>query len=57
MHPLLEPEFEIVASVDSGEALVTAVQEHRPDVALLDISLPGIRGFEAAKKFWPFSPI
>ena len=48
--PLLEPHFTIVASVDDGRDAVTAAAEHKPDVALLDISLPGLRGFEASRQ-------
>lgn len=47
---LLEPHFTIVASVDDGREAVAAAAEHKPDLALLDISLPGLRGFEAARQ-------
>lgn len=33
--------FEVVAEAASGEEAEAAVREHRPDVALLDISMPG----------------
>jgi DNA-binding NarL/FixJ family response regulator len=32
--------FEVAASVADGEALLTAVAEHRPDVAIVDVRLP-----------------
>ena len=32
--------FEVVAAVDDGEKLVRAVEEHRPDVAIVDVRLP-----------------
>ena len=32
--------FEVVAAVADGEALLTAVVEHTPDVAIVDVRLP-----------------
>jgi two-component system response regulator DesR len=37
-----------VAEVGSGDQVVPAAREHRPDVALLDIEMPGTDGIEAA---------
>lgn len=37
-----QPEFEIAGEVESGSALLRAVQEHAPDVVLLDWELPGL---------------
>lgn len=44
----LEPDFEVVAEVGRGDEVVAAVQRHRPDVALLDIEMPGLDGLAAA---------
>ncbi|MFB4295278.1 response regulator [Actinomadura sp. NTSP31] len=44
----LEDDFEVVASVGRGDEVVAAVLEHRPDVALLDIEMPGTDGLAAA---------
>jgi two-component system response regulator DesR len=44
----LEPDFEVVASVDRGDKVVEAALAHRPDVALLDIEMPGLDGLAAA---------
>jgi two-component system response regulator DesR len=44
----LEPDMEIVAQVDRGDQVVPAAREHRPDVALLDIEMPGASGLDAA---------
>ncbi|MFJ8935783.1 response regulator [Streptomyces sp. NPDC102365] len=44
----LEADIEVVAQVGTGDAIVAAALESRPDVALLDIELPGISGLDAA---------
>lgn len=47
---LLEPEFEVVGTVADGNALVKASAQLKPDVCVLDISMPGLGGIEAAIK-------
>jgi two-component system response regulator DesR len=44
----LEDDFEVVAQVGRGDRVVAAALEHRPDVALLDIEMPGLDGLAAA---------
>ena len=44
----LEEDFEVVATVGRGDEVVAAAREHHPDVALLDIEMPGIDGLAAA---------
>ena len=44
----LEDDFEVVASVGRGDEVAAAAREHRPDVALLDIEMPGLDGLAAA---------
>ncbi|GGO05426.1 DNA-binding response regulator [Microbispora bryophytorum] len=43
----LEPDIEVVAQVGSGEEVVEAARRSRPDVALLDVQMPGRDGLEA----------
>jgi len=43
----LEPDLTVVAEVGSGDAVVPAANDHRPDVALLDVEMPGMDGIEA----------
>jgi two-component system response regulator DesR len=44
----LEDDFEVVAQVGRGDEVVAAVRLHEPDVALLDIEMPGMDGLAAA---------
>lgn len=43
----LEPDIEIAAQVGRGDEVLDAVAAHRPDVALLDIEMPGLSGLDA----------
>ncbi|MDV6011620.1 response regulator transcription factor [Haloechinothrix sp. LS1_15] len=44
----LEPDLTVVAEVSSGDVIVPTALEHRPDVAVIDIDLPGKDGLVAA---------
>ncbi len=44
----LEDDFEVVASVGRGDEVVEAATKHQPDVALLDIEMPGLDGLSVA---------
>ena len=46
----LEPEFQIVGTVDSGQAVLEAVEQLHPDVLILDISMEPVDGLEAARR-------
>jgi len=45
----LEPDLEVVSEVGSGDEIVAAAGVHRPDVALLDVEMPGMDGIEATQ--------
>lgn len=47
---LLASEFEIIGSVGNGLDLVTAAARLDPDVVVLDITMPGLDGLEAARQ-------
>jgi two-component system, NarL family, response regulator DesR len=44
----LEDDLEVVAQVSTGTDILPTALELRPDVALLDIELPGLSGLDAA---------
>ncbi|MGK5638268.1 response regulator transcription factor [Streptomyces sp. URMC 126] len=44
----LEPDLEVVASLDRGDTIVETALRTRPDVAVIDIDLPGTDGITAA---------
>jgi len=43
----LEPDMEVVAEVGRGDEVVSAARSSRPDVALLDVEMPGLDGIAA----------
>jgi DNA-binding NarL/FixJ family response regulator len=53
---MLEPEFELVGSVEDGQALLTAAKTLKPDVILLDISMPVLNGIDAAHQLRKILP-
>jgi two-component system response regulator DesR len=44
----LEPDIEVVADLSTGDAVLAAARRHSPDVAVLDIDLPGMDGLSVA---------
>jgi DNA-binding NarL/FixJ family response regulator len=47
---LLEPEFEVVGMVADGRALLQAAADLRPDIIILDISMPQLNGLDAGEQ-------
>jgi DNA-binding NarL/FixJ family response regulator len=41
------PDFAVVAEAEDGEEAVTLVDRHKPDVVIMDISMPKMNGIEA----------
>ena len=60
---LADDGVETVAAVDNGDDLVTAVREHRPDLAIVDVRMPptftdeGLRASLEARRLVPGLPV
>ncbi|RJG14940.1 LytR/AlgR family response regulator transcription factor [Massilia cavernae] len=50
------PELDIVAACDDGGSALEAIAAHQPDVAFLDIRMPGLTGLEVARAMADASP-
>jgi len=50
LRSLLEPEFELVGIVEDGRALLAAAEKLRPDVIVVDISMPHLNGIDAVRQ-------
>jgi two-component system response regulator NreC len=51
-----QPDMECIGEAGDGRAAVEQVQKMLPDVAVLDVSMPGLNGLEAAKKLKKYCP-
>ena len=47
---LLQPSYRIVSQAEDGGAALLAIQAHQPLLAVLDISMPIMTGFEVARQ-------
>ena len=50
LRQLLGEHVEVVGAVGDGRTLLTRADELRPDIVLLDISMPQLNGFDAARQ-------
>jgi DNA-binding NarL/FixJ family response regulator len=53
---MLQPEFELVGCVGNGQELLSAAKKLKPDVILLDISMPVLNGIDSAKQLRKIAP-
>lgn len=56
LRKLVEAEGDVVGAVEDGRALVDAAQRLRPDIILLDISMPLLNGLDAARQLTKLVP-
>jgi DNA-binding NarL/FixJ family response regulator len=56
LKKLLEPEFEVVGTFADGRALVEAAPALKPNVVVLDISMPNMNGFNAGQRLKQLIP-
>ena len=50
------PDIDVIGSASDGEEAVARVVQERPDVVLMDVSMPGISGMEAARRLLAAAP-
>jgi two-component system invasion response regulator UvrY len=48
------PDIEVIAEADSGEQAYSCYSEHRPDVVVMDLTMPGMGGLEAGRRILAF---
>jgi two-component system, chemotaxis family, chemotaxis protein CheY len=48
--------FRVVGEASSGEQAISLYQDTRPDVVLMDITMPGMDGLTAMKKIYEIDP-
>lgn len=53
---MIEPEFELIGCVGDGQALLASARTLKPDVILLDISMPLLNGIDAAQQLRKILP-
>jgi DNA-binding NarL/FixJ family response regulator len=51
-----QPDMEIVGSAANGREAVQLVEKHKPDVIVIDISMPELNGIEAIQQMLPLHP-
>lgn len=57
LKSLLEREgFKVVAEASDGQEALRQVQSHRPDIAVIDISMPVLNGLDAAREIVRLAP-
>jgi DNA-binding NarL/FixJ family response regulator len=56
LRALMEPEFEVVATVGDGNALVSVAEALAPDVIVTDIAMPELNGIAAAGQILRMNP-
>ncbi len=45
----MEPEIEVIATASNGLEAIDVVKQHRPDVILMDVSMPIMNGIDATR--------
>ncbi len=56
MRLALEPDMVVVAEAENGAAAVRQVEQHRPEVVVMDIVMPGVDGIEATTQLQECCP-
>jgi len=56
LQRLLEPEYDVVGTVEDGQSLIAAAQALRPDLVLTDVDMPVLNGIEAVRELHKLLP-
>jgi len=56
LKSLLESDFDLVGTVEDGRALLDAAAQLKPDIIMMDISMPLLNGIEAARQLKKMIP-
>ena len=54
---LQEAGYEVVAEATNGEEAIALANEHKPDLAILDVKMPVLDGISAAEKIISIAPV
>jgi two-component system, NarL family, response regulator DesR len=52
----LEPDLKVIAAVERGDDIVPTARARQPDIAIIDIDLPGLDGLSAAEELYEVMP-
>jgi DNA-binding NarL/FixJ family response regulator len=50
LRRVLETNYEVIGVVSNGQAVLAAAEQFKPDVIVLDVSMPSLNGIEAARR-------
>ncbi len=53
----VDPQIRVINTVADGQAALDFLQEHRPDVILMDVNMPGLDGFETTRRIMETRPV
>jgi DNA-binding NarL/FixJ family response regulator len=56
LRRLLEPQFDVVGTAEDGQTVLAVAKNLKPDLLVLDISMPRVGGIEAARKLRKQNP-
>lgn len=56
VRKLIEDQYEVLGMVEDGQALLQAAEQLKPDLILLDISMPLLDGFKATRRIKRWLP-
>jgi DNA-binding NarL/FixJ family response regulator len=56
LQKILEPEFEVIASVSDGRSLVKTAIELKPDIVVVDVGMPMLNGLDAGRELKKLNP-